>query len=247
MRWCLNKVLQKNCLDVLPQISDKSIDLILCDLPYGVTRNKWDRVIPLDKLWVQYKRIIKDKGVIALTAQGLFSAKLVNAAEDIFRYSLVWKKNKPRGFLNAKRQPMRIHEDILIFYKKQPTYNPQKTQGHPPVHSYTKHSSDGSNYGKTKLGFSGGGSTERYPTSILEIPVVKESVLIHPTQKPVLLGEWLIKSYTNEGDLVLDNACGSGSFLVAAKKLKRNYIGMENDGKYAAQADKRLKALDGTK
>jgi len=238
-------VLQVNCLDALPKIGDKSIDLILCDLPYGVTQNKWDRVIPLDKLWVQYKRIIKDKGVIALTAQGLFSAKLVNAAEDIFRYSLVWKKNKPRGFLNANRQPMRVHEDILIFYKKQPTYNPQKTRGHPPVHSYTKHSSDGSNYGKTKLGFSGGGSTERYPTSILEIPVVNESALIHPTQKPILLGEWLIKSYTNEGDLVLDNACGSGSFLVAAKKLKRDYIGMENDGKYAAQAEKRLKALDG--
>jgi len=242
----MNRVLHGDCLEVMPRIEDESIDLILCDLPYGVTRNKWDSVIPLGPLWDQYRRIIKPSGAIVLTAQGLFTAQLQLAAPDLFRYKLVWEKNKPRGHYNAKKQPLRQHEDIDVFYKRQPIYNPQKTTGHPPVHGFTKHKEDGNggnNYGKGKIGYSGGGSTERYPTSIIRISVVNETDVVHPTQKPVALGEWLIKTYSNEGQLVLDNACGSGSFLVAAKKLNRNYLGIESDADYAELARKRLRLV----
>jgi site-specific DNA-methyltransferase (adenine-specific) len=235
-----NTILHGDCLNLLSSISDESVDLILCDLPYGATRNKWDTVIPLKEIWEHYRRIIKKRGVIALTGQGLFTAKLIMSAPDIFRYTLIWKKNKPRGFLNANRQPLRIHEDIAIFYKAQPKYYPQKTSGHPPVHSFTKHSDNSSNYGKTKDKFSGGGSTQRFPTSIIPIPVVNEIQTLHPTQKPVALGEWLIKTYTDKNDIVLDNACGSGSFLVAAKNLDRRYIGIELDKDYFEIAEKRL-------
>lgn len=227
-----NTVLQGDCLELMPEIPDGAVDMILCDLPYGVTaRNRWDSVIPPEPLWKEYRRVVKEDGAIVLTAQGAFSAMMIMAARDIYRYSLVWQKNKPRGFLNANRQPLRIHEDILVFYGRQPVFHPQKTAGHDPVHSYTKHSSDGDNYGETKVGWVGGGSTERYPTSIIEIPVVNNEHprKMHPTQKPVELGEWLINTYTNPGDLVLDNACGSGSFLVAAKRLGRRFLGMEKD------------------
>lgn len=238
-----NDVHLGDCLDLMQNISSSSIDMIICDNPYQqTTQNKWDKIIPIEPLWKQYKRIIKDHGVICLTGQGLFSAKMIIAAQDIYRYSLIWKKNKPRGFLNANKQPLRIHEDILVFYKKQPIYNPQKTTGHSPVHSYIKHTTDGSNYGKTKLGVKGGGSTERYPTSIVEIDVVnnEDTDKFHSTQKPVELGKWLINTYTNVGDSVLDNACGSGSFLVAAKELGRNYIGMDISEEFVNFAKKRL-------
>lgn len=217
-----------DCLKLLPQVPDRSIDLILTDLPYGYTQNSWDQVISMQPLWEQFRRVIKDKGAIILTSYGLFSAQLILAAPDIYKYSLVWQKNKSSGFLNAKKQPLRNHEDILVFYKKQPTYNPQKTSGHKPVNSFTHHVNS-SNYGKTQIGWSGGGSTERYPTSIISIPVLNNDSpdKIHPTQKPVELGEYLIRTYSQAGDLVLDCACGAGSFLVAAKRLQRNYIGME--------------------
>lgn len=234
----LNQIHLGNCFDLLPKVADKSVDLILSDPPYGITQNSWDQRFNLEKLWVEYTRILKDTGVIALTSSGILSAELILSAPKLYKYSLVWKKNKPRGFLNAKKQPLRAHEDILIFYKKLGTYNPQKTTGHPPTHSYTKHTSDGSNYGATKRGISGGGSTERYPTSILEIPV--ETKPLHPTQKPIALGKWLIETYTNPGDLVLDNACGSGSFLIAAAQLSRNFLGMEIDPNYHKIATDRL-------
>ena len=168
---------------------------------------------------------------MALTAQGVFGARLIVAAEDLYRYSIVWKKNKPRGHLNAKKQPLRIHEDVHVFYRRQPRYRPQKTTGHSPVHSYTKHTGDGTNYGKTRLGIKGGGSTERYPTTILEIPVVNndDPIHVHPTQKPEELAAWFIKTYTRRGGLVVDNACGSGAFLVAAKRLDRRFWGCDTD------------------
>ena len=234
-----NSIVLGDCLEVLPKVPSHSVDLILSDLPYQITQNSWDVLVDLNKLWVEYRRIIKDRGVIALTASGLFSAQLILAAPDLYKYSLVWKKNKPRGFLNANRQPLRSHEDILIFYKKSPTYNPQKTTGHTPTHTYTKHTSDGSNYGKTKQGISGGGSTERFPTSVIEIPVVNNPS--HPTQKPVELGHWLIKTYSNEGDFVVDNTCGSGSFVLAAAELKRDYLGIELNEDYYKIALNRLK------
>lgn len=239
----INNIITGDCLEILPTIPAESIDLILTDLPYEITsRNSWDKIIDPDALWKEYRRIIKSIGIIILTGWGLFSARMILSAPDLYKYTLIWKKNKPRGFLNAKKQPLRTHEDILVFYNKQPTYNPQFTYGHEPVHSY-RHSSCSNNYGESKIGFAGGGSTKRYPTSIVEIPVVNNdsSDRYHPTQKPIELGEYLIRTYTNDGDIVLDNCRGSGSFLIAAQNAGRNYIGIEIDPKMADIARKRLK------
>ena len=218
-----------DCLSGMQHIDDKSIDMILCDLPYGVTaRNKWDVIIPFEPLWKQYERIIKDNGAIVLTCVQPFTSMLCVSNPKMFRYSLVWQKTTPTGFLNAKKMPLRTHEDILVFYKKLPTYNPQKTIGHNPVHQYTKHTADGNNYGYTKLGISGGGSTERYPKSVLTFATDKQKSSLHPTQKPVALFEYLIKTYTNKGELVLDNCIGSGTSAIASLNTDRNYIGMDS-------------------
>lgn len=225
----LNKIYNVNCLEGMKQIDDESIDMIFCDLPYGVTaRNYWDSIIPPEPLWAEYERIIKSNGAILLFGQDKFTAKIMLSNERIHRYNIIWKKTTPTGFLNAKRMPMRSHEDIMVFYKQLPTYNPQKTNGHTPVHSYTKHTTDGLNYGDTKLGISGGGSTERYPTSIWEFATDKQKTALHPTQKPLALCRYAIRTYTNEGDIVLDNCCGSGTIPLAAKLEHRNYIGMDN-------------------
>jgi len=230
----INKIYNEDCLEGMSKIDDKSIDVILCDLPYGTTaRNKWDVIIPFDKLWEQYERIIKDDGVIVLTSQQPFTSKLIMSNEKLFRYEWIWEKTSATGHLNAKKMPMKAHENVLVFYKRLPTYNPQKTIGHTPVHSYTKHQDDGSNYGKTMVGISGGGSTERYPRSIQVFKTDKQKEALHPTQKPVALFEYLIKTYTNEGDLVLDNCIGSGTTAVACINTNRNYIGFElNEGYY---------------
>jgi DNA modification methylase len=242
----------------MQELPDKSIDMILCDLPYGTTQNKWDSVIPLDKLWKEYERIIKDDGAIVLSAQGIFTAKLMMSNEKLFKYKIVWIKSKPTNFLNAKKQPLRKHEDICVFYKKQPTYNPQMTAGDPYDKGIRKDQYSGS-YGdfKPRHVKSNG---ERYPTDIVEMDLNKwngdnyyyrndhieiqndclheaiyfktaesEGKVHHPTQKPVNLARWLIRTYTNEGDIVLDNACGSGSFLVGAVLEKRRFIGIEKN------------------
>jgi DNA modification methylase len=238
-----NEVILGGCIQVMKNIEDKSIDMILCDLPYAVThKQKWDTLIPFDDLWDAYKRIIKDNGAIVLTAVEPFRSKLICSNSEMFRYDLIWKKNKSFGFLNAKKQPLRIHESVLVFYKKQPCYNPQKTTGHKPVNSYTKRSSDGDNYGKTKLLFSGGGQTDRYPTSIMSFPVVNNDSdnKLHPAQKPIELMDYLIKTYTNEGDIVLDNCAGSGTTLLAARKINRNFIGIESDLCYYNSCRERL-------
>lgn len=246
MNKFLNKIILGDCLDVMPKMKEKSIDLILCDLPYGVTaRNKWDVIIPFDKLWKEYERIIKDKGAIVLTATQPFASQLIMSNPRLFRYDLIWLKNKRTGFLNAKKMPLRGHEYILVFYKKLPTYNPQKTTGHNPVNSYTKHTSDGLNYGETKKGIKGGGQTDRYPVSFIEFSVVnndsKEKT--HPTQKPVKLFEYLIKTYTNENMIILDNCIGSGTTAIAAKQTNRQFIGIENNDKYYADACQRIEAM----
>jgi DNA modification methylase len=235
----LDRVIEGDCLDVMKNIPSRSIDMILCDLPYGTTQNHWDSVIPLDKLWEQYERIIKDNGCIALTAQGVFTAKLILSNEKLFKYKIVWIKSKPTNFLNAKKQPLRKHEDICLFYKKQPTYNPQMTAGEAYDKGVRKNQFSGS-YGDFKPHHVKS-SGERYPIDVVcyeesiadDFVYVKtaesEGEVIHPTQKPIELGRYLIRTFTKPGDVVLDNACGSGSFLVAAVLEDRRYIGIEKN------------------
>jgi DNA modification methylase len=233
-----------DCLEKMKDIPDKSIDMILCDLPYGTTACKWDTIIPFVPLWVLYKRIIKDNGAIVLTASQPFTSALVMSNISWFKYCWIWIKNKKTGFLNAKKQPLRQMEDVAVFYIKQPTYNPQKTYGHKPVSSFTKHTSDGQTMGKTKIGITGGGQTDRLPSNVLYIPVVNNDNSngdkFHPTQKPVALLEYLIRTYTNEGDLVLDCCMGSGSTGVACVNTNRNFIGIELDENYFNIAKKRI-------
>ena len=224
----LNKVIEGDCLEIMNYFPDKSIDMILCDLPYGFTQNKWDSLIPLDQLWQHYERIIKDKGVIALTAQGLFTARLIMSNPRIFKYKIVWVKSKPTNFLNAKKQPLRKHEDILLFYKNQPAYNPQMSVGEPYYKGFRKDQLSGS-YGdfKTVEVKSNG---ERYPTDMIYFKTAEsEGRVYHPTQKPVELGRYLIKTFTKPGEIILDNTCGSGSFLVSAVLENRQFIGIEKN------------------
>ena len=238
-------LLQGDCLELMKDIPDKSIDLILCDLPYGTTRNSWDEVIPFDKLWAQYNRIIKDNGAILLFAQGKFYVNLVNSNMKMFRYDLMWDKELVSGFLNAKRMPLRRHEQVAVFYKHLPTYNPQFTQGK-PLHSkgtaYQTKELTNNNYGDFKtMNDDRAGSTEKYPTSIMKFQKPHPSVCVHPTEKPVALLEYLVKTYTNEGDVVLDNCMGSGSTGVACQNTNREFIGMELDEDYYKLACERIK------
>ena len=223
-----NKVIEGDCLDVMKNIPTNSIDMILCDLPYGTTQNHWDSVIPLNELWAHYERIIKDKGVIALTSQGLFTANLMLSKQNLFKYKITWVKSKPTNFLNAKKQPLRKHEDICIFYKSQPAYNPQMTFGEPYNKGFRKDQFTGS-YGdfKTVEVKSNG---ERYPTDVVYFKTAEsEGEVYHPTQKPVELGRYLVRTFTKEGEVVLDNTCGSGSFLVSAVLEGRKFIGIEKN------------------
>jgi site-specific DNA-methyltransferase (adenine-specific) len=225
-----------DCLDVMPFIADKSVNLILCDLPYGTTQNKWDNVINLELLWSNYERIITDNGAIILTASQPFTSQVVMSNIKLFKYSLVWNKRMVTGFLNSKRQPLRQHEDLLIFYKKQPIYNPQ-------MHiNKLKRNFEGSemkphtkNYGKQRNYTSTVKEDISYPRSIIEQTGVvnnsKEKVA-HPTQKPLALMEYLVKTYTNENDVVLDNCMGSNTTGLACKLLNRQFIGIEKDENY---------------
>ena len=225
-----------DCLDIMNKIPNKSIDMILCDLPYGLTNNKLDIVIPFDKLWNQYDRVIKDNGCIALFSQGLFYIDLVNSKRSIFRYDLIWDKVLTSGFLNAKRMPLRQHEQIAIFYKKLPTYNPQFREGK-PLHSkgigYTSKEPKNQNYGHFNItDDSRKGSTNKYPTSILKFSKPHPSVAKHRTEKSIECLEYLIKTYTNENDTVLDNCMGSGTTGIACVNTNRNFIGIELDKTY---------------
>lgn len=244
---------QGDCLELMSNIPDKSIDMIFTDLPYNTTQNSWDCMINLDELWKQYKRIIKQNGCIALWAQAPFSHVLALSNLSQYRYEWIIEKTKATGHLNAKRMPMKAHENVMvfadldespetlqIFYGKLPTYNPQMTEGHTPVHSYTKHTTDGSCYGETKIGISGGGSTQRYPRDILQFKWDTQKSSLHPTQKPLEACEYFIKTYTNEGDVVLDSCMGSNTTGLAAMKLKRRYIGIEKDKDIFNIAEKRI-------
>ncbi len=214
-KYMLNDVTQGDTIEEMKKIPDSSIDMVLVDLPYGTTQNKWDSVIPLDELWNQYHRIVKKNGAMIFTASGLFTAKLMLSNPKEYKYNYTWIKSKATNFLNAKRQPLRKHEDILVFYRKQPTYNPQMTEGEAYSKGVRKDQVTGS-YGDFNpvLVKSKG---MRYPVDILYFKTAEsEGEVVHPTQKPVELGRYLIKTFTNPGDVVLDNTSGSGSFLVSA-------------------------------
>ena len=226
-----------DCLELMKDIPDKSIDMILCDLPYGTTKNKWDSIIPLDKLWEQYERIIKDNGAIVLFSQMPFTAELTHSNLKLFKYEWIWEKDNGTGFLNAKKMPLKIHENILVFYKKIPTYNPQMRTGFKPYTCKQGSGSSNWNYNENFGGYVTENNGERYPIDIIKF---KKDSGLHPTQKPVALLEYLIKTYTNENETVLDNCMGSGSTGVACKELNRNFIGIELDEKYFNIAKERI-------
>lgn len=241
------QLIHGDCLVEMQNIPDKSVDCILCDLPYGQLNkgNKhaaWDVVIPFEPLWKQYKRIIKDNGAIVLFAQGMFTTQLMMSNPKMWRYNLIWQKGgRCSGFLNVKRQPLREHEDICVFYKKQPTYNPQmvKCLPHQRNHSRGKMEKEQTNRCYGKFGKAEDIITDlKYPRSILNF--ARPHLPIHPTEKPVALMEYLIKTYTNDGDLVLDNCMGSGSCGVAAVNTNRKFIGIELDENYFNIAKKRI-------
>ena len=282
------KLYNGDCLEIMKEIPSKSIDMILCDLPYQVTKNKWDIIIPMndyviiddevlekdkfylqqfmkgltkkeiDKtwkenkqegLWSHYNRIIKDNGAILLFGQDIFSAQLINSNLKMYKYKWFWKKDRPSGFLNAKKMPLKDVEEILVFYKKCPIYNPQFWEGI-PLHGmgtkYKEGNLGNNNYGKfashTNPSANREGDTKKYPRQVLEFK--RPHPPIFPTQKPVDLCEYLIKTYTNEGDLVLDNCMGSGSTGVACKKLNRKFIGIELNSETFNLAKDRIEGVD---
>ncbi len=227
-----------DCLDRMSEIESGTVDLILCDLPYGTTCCAWDVVIPFDQLWRQYERVIKDNGAIVLFAAQPFAAVLATSNLKLFRYEIIWEKSSATGFLNAKKQPLRAHENILVFYKSQPTYNPQKTFGH--ERKVAKRKDIGSEHYGKQLKVQPYDSTERYPRSVQVFSSDKQKSNFHPTQKPVALCEYLIRTYTNEGETVLDNTMGSGTTGVASINTGRKFIGIEKADDYFIVAENRL-------
>jgi len=227
----INMVFEEDCLDLMTYLPDSCVDMVLCDLPYGTTQNKWDSVIPLDKLWERYNRIVKKDGAIVLTSQGIFTAKLILSNEKYFKYKIVWEKSKPTNFLNAKKQPLRKHEDICIFYRNQPTFNPQMSIGKSYTKGIRKDQYTGS-YGNFRPVLVESKDGLRYPNDIVYFKTPEselEGIVWHPTQKPVELGRYLIRTYSNPGNIILDNTSGSGSFLVSALLEHRNFIGIEKN------------------
>lgn len=238
----MNKIIHGDCIDVMGGLQAASVDMVLADVPYGQTRNAWDRPIPFEPMWRELRRVAKPNAAIVLFAAQPFASRLVCSNLDDFRYDLQWKKNKPTGFLNAKKQPLRIHEHILVFYRKPPFYEPQMTTGHKPG-NYARRVQHSSNYGaQTPTEY--GGSTERYPTSVVEVPIINndDPDKYHPTQKPVDLLAWLMRSYSREGDTVLDFTAGVGSTAVAALRERRNFICIEAEQQYIEISNKRVEA-----
>lgn len=243
----LNRVYQMDCIEGMKLVPNKSIDMILCDLPYGTTQNKWDTILPLEQLWEQYERIIKNDGAIVLTASQPFTSRLIMSNLKLYKYNWYWEKDTPTNFLNANYQPLKKHEDICVFSKgnaswagrnKSMKYFPQ---GLIPYGKVNKRGSSGENY--MHSGTKNIQKFTNYPTTKLYYKA--DSKKLHPTQKPVALFEYLIKTYTNEGEIVLDNCMGSGTTAVAAIKTNRRFIGFETEAKYIEIANKRLQDLVG--
>jgi len=226
-----------DCLQIMSTLPDKSVDMVLCDLPYGTTQCKWDSPIDLQRLWSQYKRICK--GPIVLFAQTPFDKVLGASNLPMLRYEWVWHKTHPTGHLNAKKMPMKAHENILVFYDKLPSFYPIKTQGHIRK-TATKRKDKTPIYGTQNFESISYDSTERYPRSVLTFPSDKQRNNLHPTQKPIQLCEYLIRSYTTAGEIVLDNCMGSGTTGVACKNLQRQFIGIEIDEDYFTSARIRI-------
>ena len=217
------------CLEVMRKIPDSSVDMVLCDLPYGTTACKWDVVIPLDPLWKEYWRIAKPDSAVVLTAQTPFDKVLGASQIQNLRYEWIWEKTAATGFLNAKKAPLKAHENILVFYRKPCRYNPQMTAGHTIKRVNPSYANHGDNYGKATSIRAPYESSERYPRSVLTLPKDNRRQSFHPTQKPVALMEYLIRTYTNHGDVVLDNTMGSGTTGVACLNTGRRFIGIERD------------------
>lgn len=231
------KLFKGECLDVLSKLDDNSIDMILTDLPYGTTACAWDTIIPLDEMWSQFNRVTKDAGAMVFTAAQPFTAVLAHSNIKNFRYEWIWEKPQGTNPMNAKIMPLKSHENILVFYRKKPTYNPQMTKGKP----YGGFSSDsatiGEVYGKAKSKHRDNPEGTRYPKTVLRF---KQEKGFHPTQKPIKLMEYLIQTYTNEGETVLDATMGSGTTGVAALNCQRNFVGIEMDQKYFDIAEERM-------
>jgi len=238
----INKIYLGNCLDLMPEIETGSIDMILCDLPYGTTACKWDTIIPFEPLWEQYKRIIKPNGAIVLFGAEPFSSALRMSNIKNYKYDWIWDKKIPTNFSMANKQPMRYTEQISLFYKKQCTYKPIKWEGlknHKQGNSKNNYAETRGNIKRVKDDL----SALKFPKNIIEIKKHSSQCSFHPTQKPVLLMEYLIKTYTNQGELVLDNCIGSGTTAIACLNTKRNFIGMEQEQKYFEIANKRIADL----
>lgn len=243
----MQEIWEGDCLELMKNIPDKSIDMILCDLPYGTTACKWDTIIPFEPLWEQYKRIIKDNGAIVLTASQPFTSAMVMSNHKWFRYCWYWKKERLTNPLTVKKMVGKVIEECLVFYKKQPTFNAQKT-----VHTgKTVKNNPKGNHGQTTdpsmkvTPYNDDGT--RHPIQLLEFKRDVQKSHLHPTQKPVALFEYLIKTYTNEGDLVLDNCAGSGTTGVACKNLNRQFILIEKEPEYIEIIKKRLNEKNTTK
>lgn len=224
-----------DCIEGMRLLKGGSVDFLFTDLPYGRTNCKWDTPVNLEEFWNEANRVLKPNGAVALFAQTPFDKVLGCSNLDQLRYEWIWEKTQATGHLNAKKMPMRAHENILIFYRRQPTYHPQKTDGHKPVNSYTKYIDTQNRsgiYQKVTQEISGGGNTDRYPRDVMKGPSDKQTSHLHPTQKPVWLCEKLVLTYTDVGETVLDCCAGSGSIGVACINAGRRYIGIEKDEEY---------------
>ncbi len=237
----IDKIIQGDCLKVMPALPAGIFDMVLCDLPYGITaRNTWDSIIPLELLWEQYRRLIKPTATLVFTAVQPFTTTLINSNPAWYKYNWVWMKSRPTGFLNANRAPLRAHEDIVIFCQSNPTYYPQGLipfgKHYGGRGSASKLGRTGTNYGNTKAGLIT--KYTNYPRSVLIVPSLVHAQ--HPTQKPVELFSYLIKTYTQPGALILDNALGTGTTAIACKQTGRHFLGIELEPAYCAMANKRL-------
>lgn len=229
-----------DCVEAMRVMPTGCIDMVLCDLPYGCTRNSWDAVVPFDDLWAAYERIVKPDGAIVLFGSGMFTADLMASNRSMWRYNLVWSKTTPTGFLNAKRMPLRSHEDVCVFYRRPPRYNPIMRKAARKVSSAASKRGSRATTSYGSYGRTGYDSDERYPTSVLEFATDKQREALHPTQKPVALLQLLVRMYTDEGDTVLDNCMGSGSTGVACVRTGRRFVGIELDPDYYATAERRI-------